>query len=72
MPVNLNSVDGVSVIVYGLLCSIVKAISRFPNDDDFVSIVGTAEVKEAWHKLFSYFKDVKDDIRKVPIIEIKR
>ena len=45
VPVNLNSSDGVPVIVDGLLCSMVKAISRFPNDCEFVSIVETAIVE---------------------------
>ena len=76
VPENVNASDRVRVIINGLLCSMIKAISRFPNDQEFVSIiettVGETEVKEAWLKLFSYFNDVKDDTRKIPIIEIKR
>ena len=76
VPENVNASDRVRVIINGLLCSMIKAISRFPNDQEFVSIIETAvaetEVKEAWLKLFSYFNDVKDDTRKIPIIEIKR
>ena len=72
----MNASNGVRVIIDGLLCSIVKAISRFPNDHEFVNIIETAivetEVKEAWVKLFSYFNDVLDEVRKIPIIEIRR
>ena len=76
VPINVNASNGVRVIIDGLLCSIVKAISRFPNDHEFVNIIETAivetEVKEAWVKLFSYFNDVLDEVRKIPIIEIRR
>ena len=64
------------VIVNGLLCSILKAVSRVNNDSELAAMVNSAvlepEIREAWQKLFSHFRNVLDDNRKIPIIDIKR
>ena len=60
----------------GLLCSILKATSRFASDSELVTAIGhvtsEAEVKISWTKLFTYFDDVLDETRKVKVIDIKR
>ena len=50
-----------SVIVDGLLCSIMKVLSNTNKDNEL-----------AWIKLFSFFRDVQDEQRKNQVIEIKR
>ena len=63
------------MIVDGLVCSILKAISRDANNSDLIALVEDSivekEIKDAWVNLFSHFKDALDD-RKIPIIEIRR
>ena len=65
-----------SVIVDGLLCSIMKVISNTNNDEELaaaiVSEILGPEIKAAWLKLFSFIQDVLDESRKIPVIEIKR
>ena len=70
------NIDRHNVIVDGLLCSIMKALSRSNKDGDLAAAVvrdkSEHEITEAWKKLFSFFNDVKDENRKIPIITIKR
>jgi len=61
------------VIVDGLLCSIVKANSRSPNEYELVAAIerkiSEVEIKKSWWKLFNYFCDAYDDVRKMKIKE---
>ena len=70
------NIDRHNVIVDGLLCSIMKALSRSNKDGDLAAAVvrdkSEHEITEAWKKLFSFFNDVKDENRVIPIITIKR
>ena len=64
------------VIVDGLLCSIIRTMSNTNRDDELVAAIDSEkleqEVKASWYKLFTYYKDVLDINRKIPIIKTKR
>ena len=64
------------VIVDGLLCNIIRSLSNTTKDEELVAAIGSEilepEVKAAWFKLFTFYKDVLDDQRKIPVIEIRR
>ena len=64
------------VIIDGLLCSILRAMSREGASAELASViercVSENEVKTAWEKLFTHFKDVIDPTRKKRVIEIVR
>ena len=70
------NIDKHNVIVDGLLCSILRALSRSNKDSDLAAAVerdkSEHEISEAWKKLFTFFSDVIDENRKIPIINIKR
>ena len=59
------------VIVDGLLCNIIKANSRSPNEQELVAAIGRciseAEIKESWWKLFNYYSEACDETRKVKV-----
>ena len=65
-----------SVIVDGILCSIMKVISNTNNDEELAAFIVSGileeEIKASWLKLFLHFKDVHDENRKIPVKDIKR
>ena len=68
--------SGGGVIIDGLLCSILRALSRSPLATDLISViercVSEKEVKDSWVKLFSFYSDVMDPTRKKKVIDIDR
>ena len=64
------------VIIDGLLCSILRAMSRVGASAELASVIEKSasedEVKTAWVKLFTHFKEAIDPTRKKKIIEIVR
>ena len=64
------------VIVDGLLCSIIKALSRSASVPELIgsieSEVNETVIKTSWFRLFSHFNEVWDDARKMKVIDIKR
>ena len=64
------------ILVNGLVCSILRAKSRFSDPKELVNVIETKvqkeEIKTAWHQLFSIFKEVEDPTLKKPVIEIAR
>ena len=72
----LNVSENHPVIVDGLLCSIIRAMSNTNRDDELVAAIGSEmleqEIKTSWVKLFNFYKDVLDENRKIPIVDIKR
>ena len=64
------------VIIDGLLCSILRAMSRAGASAELASVIEKSasedEVKTAWVKLFTHFKEAIDPTRKKKIIEIVR
>ena len=77
--VNQNSSDmpvySEIVVVDGLLCSVIKALST-TTDDTLVTALesGTPEVeiKDLWWKLFNFFDEAVDEVRKLKVKDIKR
>ena len=71
-----QQVQGIHVIVDGLLCSIIKANSRSAIEHELVSVIERSvpeiEIREAWWKLFNFFSDACDETRKVKIKDIRR
>ena len=67
---------GQSVIVDGLLCNILKAISRSACQTELAKVIekemSENEVKISWQKLFTHFSDAIDPTRKKKIIDIDR
>ena len=67
---------GQAFIIDGLLCSILRALSRTASPSQLADvierIVPENEVKTAWLKLFTHFNDVMDPSRKKCIIDIDR
>jgi len=67
---------GTSIILDGLLCSILKALSRKCKQSELVDLVAKSvpedEVKSSWKKLFSYYYEAMDIVRKKKIIDIER
>ena len=63
-------------IVNGLLCCIMRALSRNPSRSELVAVItrDSSEplIKEAWTLLFSCFSDAEDKIQKKRIIDIAR
>ena len=72
----LESDIGVTVIVNGLLGSILKALSRNADRGELASLIekysAKDEIKCAWSQLFGFFKDVVDTNLKKPVIQITR
>ena len=72
----LKDSNGTVIIVDGLLCSILRAISRSAVQAELISVIEKEatenEVKTSWHKLFSHFKEAIDPTRKKKIIDIDR
>ena len=72
----LKDSGGSVVIVDGLLCSILRAISRSASQSELVSVVekeaSENEVKKSWQKLFTHFHEAIDPTRKKRIIDIDR
>ena len=69
--------DGVRpAIIDGLLCSILRAMSRCGASADLASEIertaSESEVKASWIKLFTHFNDAMDTTRKKKIIDIDR
>ena len=64
------------VIVDGLLCSVIKAISRSPKESELIAAIDRVmmevEIKASWWKLFSFYSDAWDEGRKMKIKDIKR
>ena len=64
------------VIVDGLLCSIIKALSRSASVPELIgsieSEVNETVIKTSWFRLFSHFNEVWDDARKMKVIDIKK
>ena len=64
------------VIVDGLLCSILKAISRSASQAELINVIekvaSESEVKTSWQKLFTMFDEAMDPTRKKRIIDIER
>ena len=64
------------VIIDGLLCSILRAMSRVGASAELASVIeknaSEDEVKTAWVKLFTHFKEAIDPTRKKKVIEIVR
>jgi len=62
--------------VDGLLCSIIKALSRSASVPELIgsieSEVNETVIKTSWFRLFSHFNEVWDDARKMKVIDIKR
>ena len=60
----------------GLLCSIIKALSRSASVPELIgfieSEVNETVIKTSWFRLFSHFNEVWDDARKMKVIDIKR
>ena len=71
-------VTGVSkpAICNGLLCSIMKALSRNASKKELASVIARDcsedVVKEAWILLFSFFSEAEDRSQKKKIISITR
>ena len=74
---NSDSVGNVTpqadeVVVDGLLCNIIKALSPCSNDSELIAAVerqvSEVEVKESWWKFFNYFDCAIDDTRKIKVI----
>ena len=67
---------GQALITDGLLCSIMRALSRTASQTQLADVIERVvpenEVKIAWPKLFTHFKDVMDPSRKKCIIDIDR
>ena len=72
----LESDIGVTVIVNGLLGSILKALSRNPDRSELAALIekysAKEEIKCAWLQLFGFFKNVVDINSKKPVIQITR
>ena len=67
---------GGPIIIDGLLCCILRALSRNASPSELTGVVerevSEAEVKCSWVKLFTHFSDVMDPTRKKCIINIDR
>ena len=64
------------VIVDGLLCSIIKALSKATSERELIDAIEHTmteiEIKESWWKLFNFYSDAWDDGRKMLVKDIKR
>ena len=59
------------VIIDGLLCSILRTMSRAGTSQELVSVIERTTFekdKSSWEKLFTHFNDVIDSIRKKKVI----
>ena len=65
-----------TIVINELLCSILKAKSRFSDLKELVGVivrkVSKDEIKDAWKQLFTVYAKVEDSILKKPIIEIAK
>merc|ERR1712126_103477 len=72
----VDEVVGQKVICDGLLCSILHAMSRAANKEEFISVIDhdceEAEILLSRKKLFTFFNDVQCDKQKKPILNITR
>ena len=63
-------------LVNGLLCSIMRAMTRSASSRDLADVIvrdaSKEEIKTAWHQLFTLFKDVEDKAQKKSVIDIVR
>ena len=67
---------GETVIVNGLLGSILKALSRDASKEELIMLIDSDtpedEIKESWLKLFSFYNTAYCKQRKKEIVNIKR
>ena len=65
-----------TIVINELLCSILKAKSRFSDLKELAGVidrkVSKDEIKDAWKQLFTVYANVEDSILKKPIIEIAK
>ena len=72
----LISKIGVTVIVNGLLRSILIFLSQKPDRGELAKLIEKVsskdEIRCAWMQLFGFFRDVVDSTLKKPVIQITR